>query len=185
MTLLTILKKTKRKEKELRVLMLGLDNAGKTTVVKRINGTDITEISPTLGFNIETMEYNNFKINIWDVGGQETIRSYWRNYFEETDGLVWVIDSADVRRLGDCKAELKKVLVEEKLSGASLLILANKCDLRGALNPEQISKELGLDEMIVNRHYAIQQCSAVTGEGLAEGFDWLITDIASRVFLLG
>lgn len=91
MGLLTILKKVKQKEKEVRLLILGLDNAGKTTILKKFNGEDISTIEPTLGFNIKTLEYMGFKLNCWDVGGQQTIRSYWRNYFEQTDGLIWVV----------------------------------------------------------------------------------------------
>ena len=98
MGLLTILKKMKEKEKEMRLLMLGLDNAGKTTILKKFNGEDISTISPTLGFNIKTLEHGGFKLNIWDVGGQKSLRSYWKNYFETTDGLIWVVDSADKRR---------------------------------------------------------------------------------------
>ena len=98
MGLLTILKKMKEKEKEVRLLMLGLDNAGKTTILKKFNGEDISTISPTLGFNIKTLEHQGFKLNIWDVGGQKSLRSYWKNYFETTDGLIWVVDSADKRR---------------------------------------------------------------------------------------
>ena len=113
MGLHTILKKMKEKEKELRLLMLGLDNAGKTTVVKKFNGEDIDLISPTLGFNIKTLEYRGFKLNVWDVGGQTSLRSYWRNYFEQTDGLIWVVDSADRARLRDCKAELQTLLQQE------------------------------------------------------------------------
>eukprot|EP00116_Pleurobrachia_bachei_P014988 sb/3475250/ len=88
----------KEKEKEMRLLMLGLDNAGKTTILKKFNGEDISTISPTLGFNIKTLEHGGFKLNIWDVGGQKSLRSYWKNYFETTDGLIWVVDSADKRR---------------------------------------------------------------------------------------
>lgn len=106
MGLLSILKKVKQKEKEVRLLMLGLDNAGKTTILKKFNGEDISTISPTLGFNIKTLEYKGFKLNCWDVGGQQTIRSYWRNYFEQTDGLICVVDSADRWRMEDCKREL-------------------------------------------------------------------------------
>ena len=108
-----ILKKQKQKEREVRLLMLGLDNAGKTTVVKKFNGQDIDLIPPTLGFNIETLEYRGFKLNIWDVGGQTSLRSYWRNYFEQTDGLIWVVDSADRARLHDCRAELEALLQQE------------------------------------------------------------------------
>jgi hypothetical protein len=91
----------------------GLDNAGKTTILKKFCGEDISTISPTLGFNIKTLEHGNYKLNIWDVGGQKSIRSYWRNYFEQTDAIVWVVDSADKRRMADCKAELHGLLLEE------------------------------------------------------------------------
>eukprot|EP01116_Phalansterium_solitarium_P005298 TRINITY_DN1682_c0_g1_i1.p1 TRINITY_DN1682_c0_g1~~TRINITY_DN1682_c0_g1_i1.p1 ORF type:complete len:205 (+),score=52.90 TRINITY_DN1682_c0_g1_i1:57-617(+) len=185
MGLLTILRKIKLKEKEMRLLMLGLDNAGKTTILKKFNGEDIDEISPTLGFNIKTLEYNSFKLNVWDVGGQKSLRSYWRNYFEENDGVVWVVDSADRRRLEDCRAELQQLLKEEKLAGASLLIFANKQDVEGALTAEQIVDVLDLRGSIgVNRHWNIVACSAYTGAGLLEGVDWIVSDIASRIYML-
>uniref|UniRef100_A0A8C4R2E9 ADP-ribosylation factor-like protein 14 n=1 Tax=Eptatretus burgeri TaxID=7764 RepID=A0A8C4R2E9_EPTBU len=134
----TILKKMKEKEREVRILMLGLDNAGKTTILKKFNGEDINTISPTLGFNIKTLEHQGLKMNIWDVGGQKSLRSYWRNYFESTDGLVWVVDSADCRRFEDCRQELAVLLQEEKLTGATLLVFANKQDLPGALRATDI-----------------------------------------------
>ncbi|XP_011797933.1 ADP-ribosylation factor-like protein 2 isoform X4 [Macaca mulatta] len=154
MGLLTILKKMKQKERELRLLMLGLDNAGKTTILKKFNGEDIDTISPTLGFNIKTLEHRGFKLNIWDVGGQKSLRSYWRNYFESTDGLIWVVDSADHQRMQDCQRELQSLLVEEALE---------------------------LDS-IRSHHWCIQGCSAVTGENLLPGIDWLLDDISSRIF---
>ncbi len=167
----------------MRLLILGLDNAGKTTILKKINGEDIDSISPTLGFNIKTLQYDNFKLNIWDVGGQTTIRSYWRNYFEQTDGLIWVVDSSDKLRLGDCKKELHSLLKQEKLVGSSLLIFCNKQDIEGALTMEEIRKFLELDE-ISTRHWAIIPCSAKTGDGLLEGIDWLVYDISSRIFMM-
>jgi ADP-ribosylation factor-like protein 2 len=137
------------------------------------------------GFNIKTLEYLGFKLNCWDVGGQQTIRSYWRNYFEQTDGLIWVIDSADRWRMEDCKNELQNLLSQEKLAGASLLIFANKQDLQGALPAAEIADILGLsDEAHANRHWEIRGCSAVTGEGLVEGIDWMVKDISSRIFLM-
>eukprot|EP00927_Polykrikos_kofoidii_P053956 TRINITY_DN48469_c0_g1_i1.p1 TRINITY_DN48469_c0_g1~~TRINITY_DN48469_c0_g1_i1.p1 ORF type:complete len:185 (-),score=33.39 TRINITY_DN48469_c0_g1_i1:123-677(-) len=183
MGLLKILRKMKQEEKELRILMLGLDNAGKTTILKKFNGEPTDTVSPTLGFNIKTLEYEGFKLNIWDVGGQRTIRSYWRNYFEATDGLVWVVDSADRPRLEDCRSELDQLLQEERLAGATLLIFANKQDLPGALSAVEIRDFLGL-ERIQRRHWCILPCSAYTGEGLLEGVKWLVSDISSRVFLL-
>lgn len=181
MGLLTILKKMKQKEKEVRILMLGLDNAGKTTIVKKFNGEDISTISPTLGFSIKTLEHRGFKLNIWDVGGQKSLRSYWRNYFESTDGLIWVVDSADRRRLQDCKQELYGLLVEERLAGATLLVFANKQDLPGALSSDAIKEALDLDNLKTH-HWMVIGCSAVTGENLLTGVDWLIDDIASRIF---
>jgi len=120
---------------------------------------------------------------VWDIGGQKSLRSYWRNYFEQTDGIIWVVDSVDKRRMPDCHSELAQLLLEEKLSGASLLVYANKQDIKGALSHEDISELLGLRD-IKNRHYHIQSCSAVTGKGLAEGVEWLVNDIASRIYLL-
>lgn len=187
MGLLTILKKVKAKEKEVRILVLGLDNAGKTTIVRKFCGESIDTIEPTLGFNIKTILHRNYTLNIWDVGGQKTIRAYWRNYFEQTDGLIWVIDSSDLaERLDTCRQELLNLLQQEKLIGATLVIFANKQDLDGSLSLEQIKDLFGLEleEKFRKRHWSIFGCSAVTGEGLVEGIDWIIDDIAKRVFML-
>jgi ADP-ribosylation factor-like protein 2 len=121
MGLLKILRKIKMKEKQIRLLILyfkiltnrGLDNSGKTTIVKSIMEQDVTEIAPTLGFTINTIKYKDYTINVWDIGGQTTIRSYWRNYFEQTDGVIWVVDSSDKLRLEDCKMELHNLLKQE------------------------------------------------------------------------
>lgn len=167
--------KVKEKEREIRLLVLGIDNAGKTTIVKKLCGQPIEEIEPTLGFQIESLEYNNYKLNLWDIGGQSSIRSYWRNYFEQTDGLIWVVDSADLSRLHMVRKELEKLLQQERLAGATLLIFANKQDIEGSLPVQQISESLGLDDMqFQNRHWSIQGCSAVTGEGKQGGNSCLI-----------
>mmetsp|Transcript_18076 Transcript_18076/g.36217 ORF Transcript_18076/g.36217 Transcript_18076/m.36217 type:complete len:187 (-) Transcript_18076:41-601(-) len=185
MGLLSIIRKVKAKEKECRLLILGLDNAGKTTILKKFNGEPINTISPTLGFNIKTLEHRGYLLNCWDVGGQQTIRSYWRNYFEATDGLIWVVDSADRVRLNDCKRELHDLMGQEKLAGASLMIFANKQDLAGALTADEIAEALELNsEKFSSRHWSIVACSAVTGAGLLEGMDWMTDDISSRIFML-
>ncbi|KAL7545598.1 hypothetical protein ACHAWF_008958 [Thalassiosira exigua] len=186
MGLLSILKKVKEKEKEVRILILGLDNAGKTTILRKFCGESVDAVEPTLGFNIKTLEHKGYMLNVWDVGGQKTIRAYWRNYFERTDGLIWVVDSADRARLEVCRRELRELLDQEKLAGASLLILANKQDVRGASNADEIAAALGLREgaAFENRHWSIRGCSAVTGEGLVEGMDWMVDDVANRIFML-
>jgi len=166
----------------MRILMVGLDNAGKTTIVKRLNGEDISTVSPTLGFNIKTLNFKGYKLNIWDVGGQKTLRPYWRNYFEKTDGLIWVVDSADLARLEDCRQELHAILQEERLFGATLLVLANKQDLPSALKLDELGQVLQLNS-ITKRHCHIEACSAVSGEGVLKGFEWLVKDISSRIYM--
>ena len=125
-------------------------------------------------------------INFWDVGGQKSIRAYWRNYFESTDGIIWVVDSADQVRLEQCREALLDLLNQERLAGATLLIFANKQDIAGAFTSQQIAKTLQLEthESFRKRHWAIHSCSAVTGEGLVSGIDWMVEDIAQRVFML-
>jgi ADP-ribosylation factor-like protein 2 len=165
---------------------LGLDNAGKTTVLKKYCHENIDEIEPTIGFNIQTIDHSGYTINLWDVGGQKSIRAYWRNYYEKTDGIIWVIDSADVLRMDMCRVELDTVVHQERLAGASLLILANKQDVVGATSPNDIASflELHTHEKYSNRHWKIQPCSAVTGDGLRDGIDWIVEDIGNRIFLL-
>ena len=135
------------------------------------------------GFNIKTLDHRGFKLNIWDVGGQKSLRSYWRNYFEATDGLIWVVDSADKRRLEDCRKELHALLGEERLLGATLLVFANKQDLPGSLTMEEIGAVLEL-EKVKSHHWQILGCSAVTGQNLLQGVDWLLDDISKRIFTL-
>uniref|UniRef100_A0A2K6UGU3 ADP-ribosylation factor-like protein 6 n=1 Tax=Saimiri boliviensis boliviensis TaxID=39432 RepID=A0A2K6UGU3_SAIBB len=160
-----------KKEREVRLLMLGLHNAGKTTILKNFNGEDVDTISLTLGF----------KLNIWDVGGQKSLRSYWQNYFESTDGLIWVVDSVDHQHMQDCQRELHSLLLEERLDEAILLIFANKQDLPRALSSNAICEALELDS-IHSHHWCIQSYSAVTGENLLQGTDWLPDDISSGIF---
>ncbi|KAI9448523.1 GTP-binding protein [Lactarius indigo] len=166
MGLLTIIRKNRRREKEMRVLFLGLDNAGKTTILKKLNGEDITDVSPTLGFNIKTFVHGHYTLNIWDVGGQRTLRPYWRNYFEQTDALVWV-------------QELHSLLLEDRLAGASLLVFANKQDIQGSMTDKEIEQaSLG----IKSHQWSIVSCSAVTGHNLLEGLNWVVGEVASRLY---
>ncbi|KAJ2897976.1 ARF/SAR superfamily [Zalerion maritima] len=180
--MLSILRKARLKDKELRILMLGLDNAGKTTIVKKVMNEDVNSVSPTLGFIIKTIDYEGYKLNIWDVGGQKTLRSYWRNYFEKTDALIWVVDATDRLRMEDCRNELHGLLQEERLSGASLLAFANKMDVPGGMDEKEIMEALELKSIRTHRWH-ILPCSAMTGENLREGLQWVVEDAKARLFL--
>merc|ERR1711920_90882 len=173
MGLLSILKKMKSNDKEARILMLGLDNAGKTTILKKMSEEDISHIMPTQGFNIKSLVHEGFKLNVWDIGGQKTIRPYWSNYFESSDALVYVIDSSDKRRLEESGQELKELLADDKLASIPLLVFANKQDLLQATPADENSASLSLGA-ISDRTWTIQACSAKTGDGLQEGMEWLV-----------
>jgi len=112
MGLLDYFRKMNTSEREARLIILGLDNAGKTTILKKLSNEDITHVMPSQGFNIKSLIQGQFKLNVWDVGGQKSIRPYWRNYFEATDAMIYVIDSADRRRMEETGIELQQLLEE-------------------------------------------------------------------------
>jgi len=174
MGLLTLLRKLKRNDNEARILVLGLDNSGKTTILKKLSEEDISHIMPTQGFNIKSLMQDGFKLNVWDIGGQKSIRPYWRNYFDQTDALVYVIDSADAKRLEETTIELQQLLDEEKLEGIPVLVFANKQDLMNATDVQDLQDEL---KCCSGRNWTIIGCSAKTGEGLQEGMEWLVEEL--------
>jgi len=179
MGLLDLIRKMKQKtKKELRILLLGLDNAGKTTILKQLASEDVSHITPTQGFNIKSVQSQGILLNVWDIGGQRSIRPYWRNYFENTDVLIYVIDSADRPRLEEAGVQLAELLDEEKLMGTPVLVYANKQDLINAARADELMEGLNLN-MIKDRDWQIQACSAMTGEGLAKGMDWIKNNIKS------
>ncbi|CAF1034891.1 unnamed protein product [Adineta ricciae] len=138
-------------KKQMRILMVGLDAAG---------------------FNVETVEYKNISFTVWDVGGQDKIRPLWRHYFQNTQGLIFVVDSNDRERVGEARDELQRMLSEDELREATLLIFANKQDLPNAMNAAEITDKLGLHSLR-NRNWYIQATCATSGDGLYEGLDWL------------
>jgi ADP-ribosylation factor-like protein 3 len=178
--LLSLIRKFKSSpEKEVRILLLGLDNAGKTTTLKKLASEDVSQITPTQGFNIKSVSAEGFKLNVWDIGGQRKIRPYWKNYFENTDILIYVIDSSDKKRFEETSVELNELLSEEKLSGVPLLVYANKQDLFNAAPASEMAQGLNLPA-IRDRSWQIQPCSATTGEGLKDGITWLSEQLARR-----
>ncbi|PQE11996.1 ADP-ribosylation factor 1 protein [Rutstroemia sp. NJR-2017a BVV2] len=180
-------------KKEIRILILGLDNAGKTTLLYRLKvrnphtedpreiGEVVTTI-PTIGFNVESVTYKNLNFNVWDLGGQTSIRPYWRCYYANTAAVIFVIDSTDIDRLGTASEELAAMLNEDELKDAALLVFANKQDQPGAKGAGEISEALKLGELR-DRNWSIVACSAVDGSGVDEGMDWLV--VSSNLPFMG
>ncbi|GJC79829.1 ADP-ribosylation factor family protein [Colletotrichum tofieldiae] len=184
--------------KEMRLLMLGLDAAGKTTILYKLKlGQDVTTI-PTVGFNVETVTYKNVKFNVWDVGGQDKIRPLWRHYFSGTQGLIFVIDSSDRARIEEAKSELHRIINDREMKDSLLLVFANKQDINGAtaataatfpttrkslthmtitaMKPQEVTEALSLSKLKDKVWYVVPSC-ATTGEGLLEGLAWLSNNV--------
>ena len=159
--------------------MVGLDAAGKTTILLKLKLNETKETVPTIGFNVETVEYKNVKFHVWDVGGQEKLRQLWKHYYEGANAIIFVIDSNDRDRMNVAKAELDKLLTDPMLAGATLLVLCNKQDLPHRLTPVQIVDILNLRGEAGNRKWFAQGCCAHSGEGLFEGLDWLCSHLPS------
>merc|ERR1712072_930158 len=159
-------------KKEMRILMVGLDAAGKTTILYKLKLGEVVTTIPTIGFNVEKVEYKNINFTVWDIGGQDKIRKLWRYYYQNTQGLIFVIDSNDRDRIEDAREELAKMLGEEEMHNAALLVFANKQDLPNSMTAAEVTEKLGLNGMR-NRQWFIQSTCATTGDGLYEGLDWM------------
>jgi len=162
--------------KPLRIIMVGLDAAGKTTILYKLKLGEVVTTIPTIGFNVETVEHKNVSFTVWDVGGKDKIRPLWRHYFQNCQALVMVVDSNDRDRIGEARDELHRMLNESELRDATLLVFANKQDLPNALSVAEVTDKLGLNSLRQRRWY-IQAACATTGDGMYEGLDWLSSTI--------
>uniref|UniRef100_UPI00398F66E1 ADP-ribosylation factor 1-like n=1 Tax=Pristiophorus japonicus TaxID=55135 RepID=UPI00398F66E1 len=166
-------------KKEMRILMVGLDAAGKTTILYRLKLGEVVTTIPTIGFNVETVEHKNISFTVWDVGGQDKIRPLWRHYFQNTQGLIFVVDSNDQERVNEAREELMRMLAEDELHDAALLVFANKQDLPNAMNAAQITERLGL-HALRSRLWYIQATCATSGNGLNDGLNWLASQLRKK-----
>lgn len=167
-------------KKEKRILLLGLDAAGKTTVLYKLRLGETVNTIPTIGFNVETVQYKNIEFTMWDVGGQDKIRPLWRHYFSNTDALIFVVDSNDVERQEQATQELHRLLDEDELRDSVLLVYANKQDLPNAISVSEIKDKMRLCSLGQHREWYIQGCCATNGDGLCEGLDWLGKTLAKQ-----
>ncbi|XP_078589257.1 ADP ribosylation factor 4-like isoform X1 [Branchiostoma floridae x Branchiostoma japonicum] len=175
-------------QQEVRILMLGLDCAGKTTILYRLMTSGLGEVrdgtacahSTSLGFNVETIEHKNVKFTSWDLGGRDKATPLWRHYYQNTDAIIIVLDSNDREWLPEMRQEIGMYLEEDELRDCLFLILANKQDLPNALHPDVIREKLELDTLLRGRHWHLQPASAKEGHGMYEGLDWLAAKLASK-----
>eukprot|EP00619_Florenciella_sp_RCC1007_P012280 CAMPEP_0205909892 /NCGR_PEP_ID=MMETSP1325-20131115/4139_1 /ASSEMBLY_ACC=CAM_ASM_000708 /TAXON_ID=236786 /ORGANISM="Florenciella sp., Strain RCC1007" /LENGTH=262 /DNA_ID=CAMNT_0053276219 /DNA_START=108 /DNA_END=896 /DNA_ORIENTATION=+ len=166
-------------KKEMRILMVGLDAAGKTTILYKLKLGEVVTTIPTIGFNVETVEYKNISFTVWDVGGQDKIRPLWRHYYQNTQGLIFVVDSNDRDRIDAARDEMHRMLNEDELRESVLLVFANKQDLPNAMSAAEMTDKLGLHGLR-HRQWYIQACCATTGDGLYEGLDWLSATLSKK-----
>merc|ERR1712070_1124361 len=166
-------------QSEMRMLMVGLDAAGKTTILYKLKLGEVVTTIPTIGFNVEKVEYKNINFTVWDIGGQDKIRKLWRYYYQNTQGLIFVVDSNDRESIEDARDELAKMLSEDEMRDAVLLVIANKQDLPNSMPAAEISEKLGLHS-VRNRQWFIQSACATKGDGLYEGLDWMSRTLSSK-----
>ena len=157
--------------KKCSIIMVGLDSSGKTTILNYLKDGETQERTiPTIGFNNEMIKYKNIQFNIFDLGGQDKIRCLWKNYYENVDVIIFVIDSHDIDRIKEVKKEINKIFQNDLLNDCIVLFFANKQDLPNCLDREQIIKKLNIQ---IKNDWFIQPCCAVTGQGIEDGFNWI------------
>ncbi|NXK45962.1 ARL11 protein, partial [Chauna torquata] len=157
-----------RHKREARVVMLGLDLAGKSTLLYKLKSGQVMETCPTVGFNVESLQTPcGVSFTLWDVGGQSSLRASWPHYLEDTNTLVFVLDSTDMARLPEALAALEEALGHPSLAGVPVLLLANKQEVPGALAPAELGQQLQ-QGLLVGHPWVLRGCSARTGQGLQE-----------------
>ena len=175
----SLLSRFGRSSNPVRILMLGLDAAGKTTILYKMKLNETVNTIPTIGFNVENLQYKNLEFNCWDIGGQFKLRNLWLHYFENTQGLIYVVDSNDADRVAESAEALQMVLNDETMIGVPVLVYANKMDLPNAMTVPQITEALGLMKMR-GREWHVQASNAARGDGLFEGMDWLAKNVTTK-----
>ncbi|XP_078125860.1 ADP-ribosylation factor-like protein 4D [Sander vitreus] len=171
----------------LHVVVIGLDSAGKTSLLYRLKLREFVETIPTKGFNMERIKVamgnsktNSTTFQVWDVGGQDKLRPLWKSYTRRTDGLVFVVDAAEAERMEEAKVELHRISRSAENQGVPVLVLANKQDLDGAMSASEVEKVLALHELSSSTLHHTQGCSALDGQGLQPGLEKLYDMILKR-----
>ncbi len=167
-----------------RLVVVGLDNAGKSMLINRLKPSHAAafEVTPTVGFSTETFARGGFTFSVFDMAGGSTYRSLWETYYAGVDGVIFVVDSSDRVRMCVARDELELLLKHRDIAAGPripLLFYANKMDLPGALEPSEVGMELGLPAL-TGRPWQISASNALTGEGVDEGVNWLVQVLNKR-----
>ncbi|KAK3735593.1 hypothetical protein QZH41_013707, partial [Actinostola sp. cb2023] len=186
------LKRRNEPIKKVTLLMVGLDNAGKTSTVADLNGDTLEGITPTVGFLSSSFSLYRYNVTIYDLGGGSKIRAIWKNYFTEVYGIVFVVDASDRHRLEECRDVLHDSMNSDKICGKPILILANKQDITGAMNEEEVYQQLDLGSFTARNKCPCQvfSCTAVLNQGnkidrqIKKGFQWLLQEISQNFVTL-
>eukprot|EP01119_Soliformovum_irregulare_P024229 TRINITY_DN863_c0_g1_i1.p1 TRINITY_DN863_c0_g1~~TRINITY_DN863_c0_g1_i1.p1 ORF type:complete len:201 (+),score=34.90 TRINITY_DN863_c0_g1_i1:127-729(+) len=164
-----------------RIVLVGLDNSGKTKLLYRWKLRDSVATHATLGFNVESIAYKRRLFTMWDLGGKQEIRSHWANYLPGTDAIIFVVDAADRRRLPEVKQELWKLVKHPSLEPETLiLIMCNKMDKMEALSMTDVSNELQLNGILQGKRWDVVECSTESSEGVRTSLEWLRTNLKKR-----
>ncbi|OQR94931.1 ADP ribosylation factor 79F-like isoform 1 [Achlya hypogyna] len=169
----SFLAKEVKSNQEQRLVVIGLDATGKTTILYKLKTGEVVSTMPTTGFNVETIVHKGLSFTVWDLFAQSKMRTFWHWYYENMSALVFVVDAHDRARIESARDVLHKVLADDRLGEAALLVFANKQDLPNAMRAAEIARVLQLD--VCQRNCHVQECCATTGEGLSAGLDWVIS----------
>ncbi|XP_069111811.1 uncharacterized protein [Argopecten irradians] len=159
--------------RSIRLIMAGLDDAGKTTILYQLLHRNFFTTTKTLGFNVETIEHQGDELTVWDMGGHKSIRGLWKHYIFQAQGMVFVVDSSDRDRLSEARDVLQALLRHKELEHVPVVVLANKRDKSDVMTERALLEGLGLYN-VTGRLCTIQCTSAVTGDGLTKAFDNIV-----------
>ena len=173
--------------KDAKILFLGLDNAGKTTLVRMLKENRVQLHEPTIHPNTDELIIGNIKFKAIDLGGHESARILWKDYVAAVDGVVYLVDAYDRTRFPEAFEELNKLLAMEELQDIPFLVLGNKIDIPSAASEDDLKQALGLGDSLFGkdndddyynpsspiRPVELYMCSIIRRMGYAEGFQWL------------
>ena len=158
-------------KKKMKILMVGLDAVGKTSILYKLKLGETVEVIPTIGYNMETLDFGNVSLIVWDVSAHT--RRNWRHFYFDSQGLIFVLDSNNRQQIYEAKDELRSLTLADELRDVVVLILANKQDIHGTMSIDELTEQMDLNNLLQRHRWHIQPTSVIEGKGLSEGFNWL------------